>query len=59
MHIGIVSFLFEGCLKFDLLTVTANDPKMTSDQKFLNRDPKRTAGQEALHPRLIKIYQIM
>ena len=35
-HIGIVSFVVEGFLKFDLSTVTLNDPKMTSDQKLLN-----------------------
>ena len=39
-HIDIVSFVVEGCFKFHLSTVTPNDPKMTSDQKFLNTPKK-------------------
>ena len=35
-HTGMVSLDVEGSLKSDLTTVTPNDPKMTSDQKFLN-----------------------
>ena len=35
-HIDIVSSVVEGCLKFDLSTLTPNDPKMTSDQNFRN-----------------------
>ena len=33
-----VSFVEEGDLKFDLSTVTLNDPNMNSDQKFLNTE---------------------
>ena len=35
-HTDIVSFIVEGFLKFDLSTMTPIDPKMTSDQKFLD-----------------------
>ena len=38
-HIDKVSFVVESCLKIDLSTVTPNDSKMTSDQKFL-KTPK-------------------
>ena len=35
-HTGTESFVIEDSLKFDLSTVTPNDPKLASDQKFLN-----------------------
>ena len=44
-HIDIASFVAEGCLELGLSTVTPNDPKMTSDQKFLNT-PKEPLAKD-------------
>ena len=57
-HYDGVSFAVEGCLKFDLSTRTPNDPKMTSDQKFLNT-LKEPLAKNLFNLSPMKVYRIM